>query len=104
MPQSFSRVKETFDAWSMYQTVVDAGYMHHAEIVATLAAWAQYHTEPLRIIDLGCGRPPSPPPAAATPAWPHKRSQRQTWPATTASTSPTPPPSPNRTSRSGPVV
>jgi ubiquinone/menaquinone biosynthesis C-methylase UbiE len=55
MPQSFSRVKETFDAWSMYQTVVDAGYMYHAEIVATLAAWAIKQTEPLRIIDLGCG-------------------------------------------------
>jgi ubiquinone/menaquinone biosynthesis C-methylase UbiE len=55
MPQSFSRVKETFDGWAMYQAVVDAGYMHHAEIVATLAAWAQKHTEPLRIIDLGCG-------------------------------------------------
>lgn len=55
MPQSFSRVKETFDGWAMYQAVVDAGYMHHAEIVATLAAWAKQHPEPLRIIDLGCG-------------------------------------------------
>ena len=55
MPQSFSRVKEVFDAWAMYQAVVDAGYMHHAEIVATLAAWAQKQTVPLRIIDLGCG-------------------------------------------------
>jgi ubiquinone/menaquinone biosynthesis C-methylase UbiE len=55
MPQSFSRVKETFDAWSMYQAVVDADYMHHAEIAATLAGWAQNHPEPLRIIDLGCG-------------------------------------------------
>jgi ubiquinone/menaquinone biosynthesis C-methylase UbiE len=55
MPQSFARVKETFDAWAMYQAVVDADYMHHAEIVATLAAWAQKQTEPLRIIDLGCG-------------------------------------------------
>jgi ubiquinone/menaquinone biosynthesis C-methylase UbiE len=55
MSQSFSRVKETFDGWAMYQAVVDAGYMHHAEIVATLADWAQRHPEPLRIIDLGCG-------------------------------------------------
>jgi ubiquinone/menaquinone biosynthesis C-methylase UbiE len=55
MPQSFSRVKETFDGWAMYQAVVDAGYMHHAEIVATLADWAQRHPEPLHIIDLGCG-------------------------------------------------
>jgi ubiquinone/menaquinone biosynthesis C-methylase UbiE len=55
MPQSFSRVKEVFDGWAMYQAVVDAGYMHHAEIVATLAAWAHQQKEPLRIIDLGCG-------------------------------------------------
>jgi ubiquinone/menaquinone biosynthesis C-methylase UbiE len=55
MPQSFSRVKETFDAWAMYQAVVDAGYMHHVEIIAALAAWAQKQTNPLRIIDLGCG-------------------------------------------------
>jgi ubiquinone/menaquinone biosynthesis C-methylase UbiE len=55
MPQSFSRVKEVFDAWAMYQAVVEADYMHHAEIVAKLADWAQKQTEPLRIIDLGCG-------------------------------------------------
>jgi ubiquinone/menaquinone biosynthesis C-methylase UbiE len=55
MPQSFSRVKEVFDGWAMYQAVVDAGYMHHAEIVATLADWAQKQKDPLRIIDLGCG-------------------------------------------------
>ncbi len=55
MPQSFSRVKEVFDGWAMYQAVVDADYMHHAEIVATLAAWTQKQKEPLHIIDLGCG-------------------------------------------------
>ncbi len=55
MPQSFSRVKEVFDAWAMYQAVVDADYMYHAELVATLATWAQKQPEPLRIIDLGCG-------------------------------------------------
>ena len=55
MPQSFARVKETFDTWSMYQAVVDAGYMYHAELVATLAAWAAKQPEPLHIIDLGCG-------------------------------------------------
>ena len=55
MPQSFARVKETFDTWSMYQAVVNANYMHHAEIIATLAAWAAKQPEPLRIIDLGCG-------------------------------------------------
>jgi ubiquinone/menaquinone biosynthesis C-methylase UbiE len=55
MPQSFSRVKEVFEGWAMYQAVVDADYMYHAELVAALAAWAKKQTEPLRIIDLGCG-------------------------------------------------
>jgi ubiquinone/menaquinone biosynthesis C-methylase UbiE len=55
MPQSFSNVKEVFDQWSMYEAVVEADYMYHAELVATLAAWAQKQSEPLRIIDLGCG-------------------------------------------------
>ncbi|HVT28571.1 MAG TPA: class I SAM-dependent methyltransferase [Lacipirellulaceae bacterium] len=55
MPQSFSRVKEVFDQWAMYNAVVEADYMHHAELVATLAAWAQQQSQPLRIVDLGCG-------------------------------------------------
>jgi ubiquinone/menaquinone biosynthesis C-methylase UbiE len=55
MSQSFSRVKEVFEGWAMYEAVVAADYMHHAELVATLAAWARKQTVPLRIIDLGCG-------------------------------------------------
>ncbi len=55
MPQSFARVKETFDAWSMYQAVVNADYMYHAEIMSALSVWAVKQAEPLRIIDLGCG-------------------------------------------------
>jgi ubiquinone/menaquinone biosynthesis C-methylase UbiE len=55
MPQSFSRVKEVFDGWAMYNAVVEADYMHHAELVATLSAWWQRQPEPLRIVDLGCG-------------------------------------------------
>src|SRR5262245_58454427 len=55
MPQSFSRVKEVFNEWAMYRAVVDADYMHHAELVAALSAWAQRQSEPLRIVDLGCG-------------------------------------------------
>jgi ubiquinone/menaquinone biosynthesis C-methylase UbiE len=39
----------------MYDAVVQAGYMHHAELVATLAAWARKQPKPLRILDLGCG-------------------------------------------------
>lgn len=55
MPQSFSRVKEVFERWAMYQAVVGADYMYHAELVTALAAWAAKQSEPLRIIDLGCG-------------------------------------------------
>jgi ubiquinone/menaquinone biosynthesis C-methylase UbiE len=55
MPNSFARVKEVFEQWSMYDAVVQAGYMAHAELVATLADWAQQQTTPLKIIDLGCG-------------------------------------------------
>ena len=55
MPNSFSRVKEVFEQWSMYDAVVQADYMAHNELVATLSTWAGKRTEPLRIIDLGCG-------------------------------------------------
>ena len=55
MPNSFARVKEVFEQWSMYDAVVQAGYMAHADLVATLAGWAQQQTTPLKIIDLGCG-------------------------------------------------
>jgi ubiquinone/menaquinone biosynthesis C-methylase UbiE len=52
---SFSRVKETFEQWAMYDAVIQADYMKHAELVATLAEWARKQSKPLRIIDLGCG-------------------------------------------------
>jgi ubiquinone/menaquinone biosynthesis C-methylase UbiE len=52
---SFSRVKEVFEQWSMYNAVVQADYMSHAELIAKLAAWARQQAEPLRIVDLGCG-------------------------------------------------
>jgi ubiquinone/menaquinone biosynthesis C-methylase UbiE len=52
---SFARVKEVFEQWAMYDAVVQAGYMRHAELVATLADWARKQTAPLRIVDLGCG-------------------------------------------------
>jgi ubiquinone/menaquinone biosynthesis C-methylase UbiE len=55
MPQSFSRVKEVFDQWAMYDAVVQADYMHHAELVAKLSTWARKQPVPLRIVDLGCG-------------------------------------------------
>jgi ubiquinone/menaquinone biosynthesis C-methylase UbiE len=55
MPDSFARVKKVFDDGAMYRAVVDADYMHHAELVTALAAWAHKQPEPLRIVDLGCG-------------------------------------------------
>jgi ubiquinone/menaquinone biosynthesis C-methylase UbiE len=52
---SFARVKEVFEQWAMYDAVVQADYMRHAELVAALAAWARNSGRPLRIVDLGCG-------------------------------------------------
>lgn len=52
---SFSNVKQVFDQWSMYNAVVQADYMSHAELVTKLGAWARQQAEPLRIVDLGCG-------------------------------------------------
>jgi ubiquinone/menaquinone biosynthesis C-methylase UbiE len=55
MTGSFSRVKEVFDDAAMYRAVIDADYMHHAELVVALTDWAHEQSEPLRIVDLGCG-------------------------------------------------
>ncbi len=56
MPTSpFARVKEVFEQWAMYDAVIQADYMQHNELVATLADWARKQSGPLRIIDLGCG-------------------------------------------------
>jgi ubiquinone/menaquinone biosynthesis C-methylase UbiE len=55
MTQSFARVKQTFEQRSMYDAVVEGDYMYHAELVSRLAAWAGQQSQPLRIVDLGCG-------------------------------------------------
>jgi ubiquinone/menaquinone biosynthesis C-methylase UbiE len=52
---SIARVKEVFEQWAMYDAVVQADYMRHAELVTALAAWARKFGKPLRIVDLGCG-------------------------------------------------
>jgi ubiquinone/menaquinone biosynthesis C-methylase UbiE len=52
---SISRVKEVFEQWAMYDAVVQADYMRHAALVATLADWSRKNAQPLRIVDLGCG-------------------------------------------------
>ena len=48
-------VKQTFEQRSMYDAVVAGNYMHHAELVAALAAWAKEFGRSLRIVDVGCG-------------------------------------------------
>jgi ubiquinone/menaquinone biosynthesis C-methylase UbiE len=48
-------VKQVFEQRSMYDAVVTGNYMHHAELVAALGAWAQEFERSLRIVDLGCG-------------------------------------------------
>jgi len=55
MPAPFARVKETFEQWAMYDAVIQADYMNHAELVATLADWARKQAKSLQIVDLGCG-------------------------------------------------
>jgi SAM-dependent methyltransferase len=52
---SFSRVREVFEQWAMYDAVVQADYMAHKELVAAISFWARRHEAPLRIVDLGCG-------------------------------------------------
>jgi len=55
MPDSFSDVKQVFNQRSMYDAVVEADYMYHAELASTLSDWATKQSQPLRIVDLGCG-------------------------------------------------
>jgi ubiquinone/menaquinone biosynthesis C-methylase UbiE len=52
---SITRVKEVFEQWAMYDAVVQADYMRHAELVAAIAEWARKNDQLLRIVDLGCG-------------------------------------------------
>jgi ubiquinone/menaquinone biosynthesis C-methylase UbiE len=49
-----ARVKEVFEQWAMYETVVRADYMRHAELAAGLAEWAEAFGQPLSVVDLGC--------------------------------------------------
>jgi ubiquinone/menaquinone biosynthesis C-methylase UbiE len=54
-PAPLSHVKETFEDWSMYETVIQHNYMHHEELVHRLADVALEIAGPLTIVDLGCG-------------------------------------------------
>jgi ubiquinone/menaquinone biosynthesis C-methylase UbiE len=51
----FSRVKDTFEHWAMYEAVVEHNYMLHAELIEALGGWAADYGRPLAILDLGCG-------------------------------------------------
>lgn len=48
------RVKEVFEQWAMYDAVVRADYMCHAELEKALGEWAAAYGRPLSIVDLGC--------------------------------------------------
>jgi ubiquinone/menaquinone biosynthesis C-methylase UbiE len=52
---TFSRVKETFEQWALYEAVVEHDYMLHAELIEALGRWAADFGRPLKILDLGCG-------------------------------------------------
>jgi ubiquinone/menaquinone biosynthesis C-methylase UbiE len=52
---SFARVKDTFEQWALYETVVQHDYMLHAELIEALGRWAATFGRPLAILDLGCG-------------------------------------------------
>ena len=52
---SFSHVKQTFEDWSMFETVIRHNYMHHEDLVQLLADVVREIAGPLTIVDLGCG-------------------------------------------------
>jgi SAM-dependent methyltransferase len=52
---SISRVKETFENWSLYEAVIQNNYMRHRDLEAALKAIGAAQAEELRIVDLGCG-------------------------------------------------
>jgi SAM-dependent methyltransferase len=50
-------VREFFDAWSLYDQVLDQNYMFHEELYQEVQHFiANHHTErPITLLDLGCG-------------------------------------------------
>lgn len=52
---AISRVKQTFEDWSMYEAVVRHDYMRHQELVRGLSSIAAGVSGGLSIVDLGCG-------------------------------------------------
>ena len=52
---SFSQVKQTFEDWSMYETVIRHDYMRHQELASALGKIAVTIGGPISIVDLGCG-------------------------------------------------
>lgn len=52
---AFSRVKDTFEQWALYEAVVWHDYMLHTKLIEALGRWAADYGRPLAILDLGCG-------------------------------------------------
>ena len=50
-------VREFFDAWSLYDQVLDCNYMFHDELYQSIKSLVARHygDRPLKVLDLGCG-------------------------------------------------
>lgn len=50
-------VREFFDAWSLYDQVLDCNYMFHDELYQSVKSLLNQHygDRPLQVLDLGCG-------------------------------------------------
>lgn len=57
MPESSPSVAGFFDAWSLYDSILDRNYMFHDEIYGALTEFlrARFGTAPFTMLDLGCG-------------------------------------------------
>lgn len=47
--------REVFDEWSLYETVIHLNYMRHREMIAAIQTAVAAISEPLDVLDLGCG-------------------------------------------------
>ncbi|MGR9087063.1 MAG: class I SAM-dependent methyltransferase [Gammaproteobacteria bacterium] len=52
-----SEIREFFDAWSIYDQVLDRNYMHHEELYTNVRQFLEnrYSGRPPAVLDLGCG-------------------------------------------------
>lgn len=56
-PKTEPEVRDFFDAWSVYDQVLDRNYMYHDELYQEVQGFlvGRYAERPLSILDLGCG-------------------------------------------------